>query len=70
MACHGIEASWAGGVKGREVTDKFLPKVASLLSPAGAFYLIVIKENDPGKLSVFLPHIDKKSNNDLVLQNS
>ncbi|GFR74440.1 N(6)-adenine-specific DNA methyltransferase 1 [Elysia marginata] len=47
VACDGIEASWAGGIKGREVTDKFLPKVASLLSPEGAFYLVVIKENDP-----------------------
>ncbi|KAK3783899.1 hypothetical protein RRG08_042832, partial [Elysia crispata] len=47
VASGGIEASWAGGIKGREVTDKFLPKVASLLSPDGAFYLVVIKENDP-----------------------
>ncbi|RUS88899.1 hypothetical protein EGW08_003338 [Elysia chlorotica] len=47
VASSGIEASWAGGIKGREVTDKFLPKVASLLSPKGAFYLVVIKENDP-----------------------
>ncbi|XP_076457149.1 methyltransferase HEMK2-like isoform X2 [Babylonia areolata] len=41
----GIEASWAGGAKGREVTDRFLPTVSRLLSPAGIFYLIVIKEN-------------------------
>ncbi|KAL8594959.1 hypothetical protein ACOMHN_038756 [Nucella lapillus] len=41
----GIEASWAGGIKGREVTDRFLPTVPQLLSPDGLFYLIVIKEN-------------------------
>ena len=41
----GIEASWAGGEKGREVTDRFLPRVGQLLSSAGIFYLIVIKEN-------------------------
>ena len=45
----GIEASWAGGEKGREVTDRFLPHVHQLLSPQGLFYLIIIKENIAGK---------------------
>ena len=45
----GIEASWAGGEKGREVTDRFLPHVHQLLSPQGLFYLIIIKENIASK---------------------
>lgn len=45
----GIEAAWAGGIRGREVTDRFLPAVAQLLSSNGLFYLITIAENDPGE---------------------
>lgn len=45
----GIEAAWAGGTRGREVTDRFLPAVAQLLSSKGLFYLITIAENDPGE---------------------
>lgn len=47
----GIEAAWAGGKRGREVTDRFLPVVAQLLSSKGLFYLITIAENDPGELT-------------------
>ncbi|CAG5933177.1 unnamed protein product [Menidia menidia] len=43
----GIEAAWAGGERGREVTDRFLPAVTQLLSKRGVFYLIAIAENDP-----------------------
>ncbi|KAH9512628.1 HemK methyltransferase member 2 [Bulinus truncatus] len=42
----GLSASWAGGVKGREVIDRFLPKVSQLLSSTGVFYMVIIKEND------------------------
>lgn len=44
----GIEASWAGGARGRRVMDRFFPFVSQLLSPRGIFYLVVIKENDAG----------------------
>ncbi|XP_010583603.1 PREDICTED: hemK methyltransferase family member 2 isoform X1 [Haliaeetus leucocephalus] len=44
----GIEASWAGGRKGREVMDRVFPLVPDLLSPGGLFYLVTIKENNPG----------------------
>ncbi|XP_047432600.1 methyltransferase N6AMT1 [Mugil cephalus] len=50
VGSRGIEAAWAGGERGREVTDRFLPAVAQLLSPAGLFYLITIAENDPEEI--------------------
>ncbi|KAI9477741.1 MAG: S-adenosyl-L-methionine-dependent methyltransferase [Benjaminiella poitrasii] len=43
----GIEASWAGGIDGREVIDQFLPHIKNLLSPKGIFYLLLINENKP-----------------------
>lgn len=49
VGSRGIEAAWAGGVRGREVTDRFLPAVAQLLSSQGLFYLVTIAENDPGE---------------------
>ncbi|XP_072304892.1 methyltransferase N6AMT1 [Eucyclogobius newberryi] len=46
----GIEAAWAGGERGREVVDKFLPVVSELLSKKGLFYLITILENNPDEM--------------------
>uniref|UniRef100_A0A673BFX2 Methyltransferase HEMK2 n=1 Tax=Sphaeramia orbicularis TaxID=375764 RepID=A0A673BFX2_9TELE len=46
----GIEAAWAGGKRGREVTDRFLPLVAQLLSKKGLFYLVTIAENNPEEI--------------------
>ncbi|NXU20095.1 HEMK2 methyltransferase, partial [Pardalotus punctatus] len=46
----GIEASWAGGKRGREVMDRVFPLVADLLSPGGLFYLVTIKENNPDEI--------------------
>lgn len=46
----GIEAAWAGGKRGREVTDRLLPAVAQLLSSHGLFYLITIAENEPEEI--------------------
>lgn len=46
VAGNDISASWAGGVKGREVMDRFFPIVPNLLTAKGLFYLVVIKEND------------------------
>lgn len=51
VGSRGIEAAWAGGSRGREVTDTFLPVVAQLLSTKGSFYLVTIAENDPGKFT-------------------
>lgn len=46
----GIEISWAGGLRGREVIDKFLPEIPLLLSPNGLFYLCGIEENCPDEI--------------------
>ncbi|XP_006000806.1 methyltransferase N6AMT1 [Latimeria chalumnae] len=47
---HGIEAAWAGGKKGREVIDRFLPYVSALLSNGGLFYLVTVQENNPDEI--------------------
>ncbi|KAF9975703.1 HemK methyltransferase member 2 [Actinomortierella ambigua] len=50
VGSHSIEASWAGGIDGREVIDQLLPFVKDLLSPKGAFYMVVIEENKPEEI--------------------
>uniref|UniRef100_A0A2K6RJD0 Methyltransferase HEMK2 n=1 Tax=Rhinopithecus roxellana TaxID=61622 RepID=A0A2K6RJD0_RHIRO len=42
VGSHGIETAWVGGRNGREVT--------SLLSPKALFYLVTIKEDNPGEI--------------------
>ena len=32
-----------------QVTDRLLPSIAQLLSPRGAFYLLALPENQPGR---------------------
>ncbi|XP_067155589.1 methyltransferase N6AMT1 isoform X2 [Apteryx mantelli] len=56
---HGIEASWAGGKNGREVMDRVFPVVADLLSTGGLFYLVTIKENNPGVVYSTLKNYEK-----------
>ncbi|CAI5706151.1 unnamed protein product [Peronospora effusa] len=50
----GIEAAWAGGLHGREVIDRLLPKLKTLLSPRGVFYMVVIVENRPNEIAAIL----------------
>ena len=50
VGSEGIEASWAGGDRGREVLDRLLPSIPKLLSSRGVFYLVVIKENNPKEI--------------------
>lgn len=54
VGSHGVEAAWAGGRNGREVMDRFFPLAADLLSPRGFFYLVTIKENNPGNPDQFI----------------
>lgn len=42
-----ITASWAGGVKGREITDRLLEAIPKKLASNGTFYLLLIKQNIP-----------------------
>ncbi|XP_051912951.1 methyltransferase N6AMT1 isoform X2 [Hippocampus zosterae] len=68
----GIEAAWAGGSRGREVTDRFLPIVSQLLSSRGLFYLVTIAENDPEEIIQTLsgyglqgkPHLSTRAGNE------
>jgi release factor glutamine methyltransferase len=41
----GIAGSWAGGVDGMEITNRFLRDVECLLSPRGRFYLVALQQN-------------------------
>nr|XP_020478324.1 hemK methyltransferase family member 2 [Monopterus albus]XP_020478326.1 hemK methyltransferase family member 2 [Monopterus albus] len=50
VGSRGIQAAWAGGKRGREVMDRFLPVVCKLLASKGLFYLITIAENDPAEI--------------------
>ena len=52
--CRGIEAAWAGGLHGREVIDRLLPKLNELLSPRGVFYMVVVAENKPNEIAAAL----------------
>lgn len=42
-----ITASWAGGIKGREIIDRFLEMIPNILANNGVFYLLLIEENIP-----------------------
>ncbi|XP_012524668.2 methyltransferase N6AMT1 [Monomorium pharaonis] len=39
--------TWAGGKNGRQVMEQVFATIPEILSDAGLFYLVVIKENDP-----------------------
>ncbi|CAB3257240.1 unnamed protein product [Arctia plantaginis] len=45
-----ITASWAGGVKGREITDRLLDIIPKKLADDGVFYLLLVQENIPDEV--------------------
>jgi release factor glutamine methyltransferase len=49
-----IVASWAGGLNGREVVDRFLPSIPSLLAPNGRCYIVALKENNPSEMMTLM----------------
>jgi release factor glutamine methyltransferase len=63
---NGIEASWAGGVRGRRVIDRALPQIAQLLltgsddgckggtKAASACYMITVDDNEPEEIANIL----------------
>ena len=52
VAGNGIEASWAGGKKGRRVIDRAIPQIAKVLSrPNGVAYMITVDDNEPEQLA-------------------
>eukprot|EP01137_Pigoraptor_chileana_P019520 Opistho-2@80665 len=62
----GVMAAWAGGDKGREVTDKFLfgdvnssqrATVDALLSERGFAYVVLIEENDPEEIIALMKRL-------------
>lgn len=46
--------AWAGGIDGREVTDRFLPLVDRLLSPRGCCYLLLLDQNQPKEVMALM----------------
>lgn len=58
VAGNGIEASWAGGERGRRVVDRALPQIADLLSrPHGICYMITVDDNEPEEIAQRLGEI-------------
>lgn len=43
----GLAAAWAGGFRGRQVTDRVLSLAPQLLSPQGELVLVALADNDP-----------------------
>lgn len=54
MEGDGIERSWAGGERGREVLDQVLPRLGTIVAPGGLFYLVTVRENDPAEIAALL----------------
>ncbi|XP_055062234.1 methyltransferase N6AMT1 [Misgurnus anguillicaudatus] len=60
VGSRGIEASWAGGFRGREVMDRFFPMIPQLLSDHGVFYLVTVSDNNPEEIVALLGELGLK----------
>lgn len=47
---YGLNRAFAGGVKGRTITDRFLNDLHNTLSDGGVCYLLLLKENNIGEI--------------------
>uniref|UniRef100_A0A2H1X1L7 Methyltransferase HEMK2 n=1 Tax=Spodoptera frugiperda TaxID=7108 RepID=A0A2H1X1L7_SPOFR len=56
-----ITASWAGGTKGREITDRLLNMIPKKLAKNGVFYLLLIEENIPDEVVQIMSDYGYKS---------
>lgn len=56
-----ITASWAGGTKGREITDRLLTMIPKKLANNGVFYLLLIEENIPDEVVQIMSSYGYKS---------
>lgn len=43
--------SWAGGAGGCEIINRVISNLSEILAPDGVFYLLIIKENNPEKIT-------------------
>ena len=71
----GIEASWAGGVKGRRVIDRAIPQIAQILArPHGVGYMITVDDNEPELLAIefeklglkMVPSVRRRAHNEFL----
>ena len=54
VGSNSIAAAWAGGKDGREVLDRLLPHVSSMLSRGGTFLLLLLHDNKPHDVAAIL----------------
>lgn len=50
LSGNGLNRSWAGGTKGRNVIDKILVQLPRLLSDNGLLYMLILRENNPEEI--------------------
>lgn len=55
---NGLNRSWAGGTKGRDIIDKVLLQLPNLLTENGVCYMVILKENHPKEIMKLLDTIN------------
>ncbi|CDS35961.1 hemK methyltransferase family [Echinococcus multilocularis] len=46
-----ISAAWAGGFRGRQVTERFIQQVTPILARSGVLYILLLLQNEPKLVS-------------------
>lgn len=52
--------SWAGGIKGRRVIDKFIETIINVIADDGLIYLLLSQENQPDEVIEILEKVNIK----------